>query len=98
MRISDWSSDVCSSDLLADLVAVAHVGNEKTTTYQTTRAEDAADFLWPCIGRNVEILGLHASEQITHATADDVRLEACILQAVQHLERDRKSTRLNSSH
>src|SRR3546814_1456618 len=88
MRISDWSSDVCSSDLihrvdgeiatkrigfqravfvvgqdaaglvalvaggdlaaegrdLADLVAVAHVGNEKTTTYQTTRAEDAADF------------------------------------------------------
>src|SRR3546814_8313203 len=110
MRISDWSSDVCSSDLLQ---AEVDVGRD--------RAANTSDRL-PCelgvriIDERRAVLGqlilgfLDASD--TGATAD-IAVPAVIVaevkQGVEHEAQDagiavggfigdRKSTRLNSSH
>src|SRR3546814_5854837 len=111
MRISDWSSDVCSSDLLGQL-RLADAGGAKE--------EEAAE-------RPVRVLqaragtadggghGLHGIGLADHALADFLlHLEQLLALALQHLVdwnagparddrgdvlgRDRKSTRLNSSH
>src|SRR3546814_2138540 len=106
MRISDWSSDVCSSDLLK---RAGHDlrGRGRTTVDQN----DHREALQYVAGRRVEALGVLFSAS---AGRDDLALiEECIGHAdrlveepsgivaqVQHEaeQRDRKSTRLNSSH
>src|SRR3546814_3913911 len=52
MRISDWSSDVCSSDLSRDgrLAAILHDGYQETSTYEefSEALLDASRFLHSC--------------------------------------------------
>src|SRR3546814_4051134 len=90
MRISDWSSDVCSSDL-QDLGALhlLHPGLERRALRQTV-ADRTAEFV-------VEVVGEQRPEGRRVALGERVD---------DHAERglgtlqegDRKSTRLNSSH
>src|SRR3546814_2671151 len=99
MRISDWSSDVCSSDLEPDgggdarLVAgEAAEGDQRLSVGRRVRLvvdEDA---------RHLE------GQRIAEATADQVQHEvegrrgAAAGEAAAVDDEDRKSTRLNSSH
>src|SRR3546814_3195063 len=98
MRISDWSSDVCSSDLL-----VATWLSEDMQDYQAVRYEAPTFIL---IGN--ESQGLPEA----YAAAADIRVKmpmmgkadslnaavAGAVMAYEVLNQDRKSTRLNSSH
>src|SRR3546814_7572737 len=110
MRISDWSSDVCSSDLAgkggiesveaAEMVDRAHFGQR-------------ADF----IAAALQILLLGIAEHIVGKLVGRIELAAIDLRQQRQIElnigplceelrigqiiaqpRDRKSTRLNSSH
>src|SRR3546814_7680675 len=102
MRISDWSSDVCSSDLLeAQLGAIWHadlddmlriadiVSINAPHTEQTQHLIDA---------RRLALLGSHA--YLINTARGEIIDEAALIEALEHgrLAGDRKSTRLNSSH
>src|SRR3546814_4509409 len=99
MRISDWSSDVCSSDLQADDgdgVELHAQENEFRVLHGARRREDRVE--------------LHRAEH--HEDAEDAERETEVADAIndEGLDRrrircgavvpeaDRKSTRLNSSH
>src|SRR3546814_4862308 len=99
MRISDWSSDVCSSDLVqicAELehlklliVEIEEVGVHPQRVVQPLgfRAQVEA----------VQLFGLHEEgglDGILSLAGEGARLVAAIIAQVE----DRKSTRLNSSH
>src|SRR3546814_10458083 len=101
MRISDWSSDVCSSDLAADggRAAIApyrccidHVLQRipLEATEQPQAGDDALD-----LARRLAV------RAAGHAVDIGAAIQADLLEnkAVQvHDMEDRKSTRLNSSH
>src|SRR3546814_3707271 len=109
MRISDWSSDVCSSDLV--LVGVEHVGIVVALSAQRC-------FLGGVFGLlaqqrvtirlgDLVIIGMDFAERqesVAVATVIDERrlerrLDACHLGEIDiAFELDRKSTRLNYSH
>src|SRR3546814_7258066 len=101
MRISDWSSDVCSSDLSAE------VGGGQTLAMRiwidpvklAARGLSASDLAAALRANNVQsapgqIKGKNTAINITAATdlrgIDDFRTMV--------VKRDRKRTRLNSSH
>src|SRR3546814_6062995 len=97
MRISDWSSDVCSSDLEAGLLAAA--GKHELAEQWVADWQGATDgrlhLELTRTGRDGEdefnAFALHASGRrgVPVVASNDVRF----------LDReDRKSTRLNSSH
>src|SRR3546814_6080959 len=94
MRISDWSSDVCSSDL------------GRLVPGRQRRAADLGEHHQPDRGvGGVEILVLGKRlEQSVAELAERILIEAAeqaVLGFLRHflrIERDRKSTRLNSSH
>src|SRR3546814_6339211 len=98
MRISDWSSDVCSSDLLFD-----------GTAYNATRAGIATRITGVAngtiaAGSSDAVTGdqLNTTNQnITQNAADISALDGRVTTnegAITGLQGDRKSTRLNSSH
>src|SRR3546814_5310844 len=107
MRISDWSSDVCSSDLRRNAGAADH--------FLERREEILAQFAFGK-RRGADIgaaLGLAVPGQVLERREDVPRLEhARAPRPLQSLDRgdahladeigvfaeDRKSTRLNSSH
>src|SRR3546814_8882801 len=100
MRISDWSSDVCSSDLLGIGIHFgrgneADVGIVDERTLAIADGSDAVADAAP-MRRRAEMqlcLAQLRREDDTAVGADPV------VAAVQRLEIvDRKSTRLNSSH
>src|SRR3546814_1274135 len=103
MRISDWSSDVCSSDLLALRERLIGV-----PCYRLVHAE--ADGLpGVIIDRFGDALTLQVNtagmELLTPPLIDALNAvvapKTIVLRndgAVRRLEQDRKSTRLNSSH
>src|SRR3546814_2420832 len=101
MRISDWSSDVCSSDLVGaregeggvDLVAVQAL----LLRQRRVRPADVQSFR-----RHLEVLGQHDlrargievdARGGFHRLADGLEADPAARVAA-----DRKSTRLNSSH
>src|SRR3546814_8591508 len=73
MRISDWSSDVCSSDL-----AVIGAGPAALRPHEI-----------------IDALALHEERPLDIAGRRDLLVRLAIR---ERLDRDRKSTRLNSSH
>src|SRR3546814_10170601 len=105
MRISDWSSDVCSSDLQKHLALTGHIYNsayiviseafyQSLSDEQRTAIEEAAKEAGDCqfdyiAQRDEELLGL-LEEAGMEVTRPD---PAAFREAT-----DRKSTRLNSSH
>src|SRR3546814_1168169 len=105
MRISDWSSDVCSSDLqveamtLADRIVVLNQGRiEQVGTPQHLYDRPATRFVAGFIG--TPRMNLIAAT-VRAAGPDRSRLDlagGAILDGPPLAGIDRKSTRLNSSH
>src|SRR3546814_9539278 len=98
MRISDWSSDVCSSDLVApDRPHLGHAQQHShaARTVQRSRRGDAREDPPPYPDR------LRMSDAAVLAAPEDEarwqRLHPATL-ALAVVALDRKSTRLNSSH
>src|SRR3546814_9338839 len=99
MRISDWSSDVCSSDLGGDRTTI----QARKTPYFRLPVTDLGYVGQPhitALNRNGEVAdGVHAfaGTKNTNILLDhaDTGAAARIVAAEC---RDRKSTRLNSSH
>src|SRR3546814_4744993 len=88
MRISDWSSDVCSSDLLTD------VGLPGLNDRQLA---DIARESHP--GLKVLFMTGYAENVVDGSEFQGVGLEVILKPfSLDDLMRDRKSTRLNSSH
>src|SRR3546814_8259846 len=115
MRISDWSSDVCSSDLAsqaADFLtelqekAASRLGDASISSEekeQNFRQLFNESFDVPTIGRFV--IGRYwrrasdADKQAFLKVFEDAMVQRFLpLMAENSSERDRKSTRLNSSH
>src|SRR3546814_2194060 len=100
MRISDWSSDVCSSDLIsghdpaggagihADLEAVAAQGAHALTVITALTVQDSGN-----VYRVEPVAAPLLVEQLQRLCADSQ-----IAVVKLGLLGDRKSTRLNSSH
>src|SRR3546814_1408989 len=95
MRISDWSSDVCSSDLLGGDLGTAHDGGQRTLRLLQRRAEMLQLRLHePPGGRRQQtrdafgrgMRAVRRREGIVHVDIAERR----------KLLGDRKSTRLNS--
>src|SRR3546814_7905493 len=107
MRISDWSSDVCSSDLREDLYFRLNVVNIQLPPLRA-RPQDIPILAQHFAAKYSEANGLSATLQITpqalevlraHHWRGNVReLENTMHRAVLLAQEDRKSTRLNSSH
>src|SRR3546814_6095341 len=102
MRISDWSSDVCSSDLkiMIAVVAICAVGFGAVTGLVTWFAVDAAQRNADTIAREQ---AARYSETVRAELDKSMDIARTLAQSFQGLKdfgvaRDRKSTRLNSSH
>src|SRR3546814_5518281 len=99
MRISDWSSDVCSSDLFglrrAFLMAIViFVGG-------TTACALAPAMPWLLAARTVQGLGGGLLLGLSYSAVRmvfDARLWSRAMVLVSSMWGDRKSTRLHSSH
>src|SRR3546814_9252877 len=105
MRISDWSSDVCSSDLFLRLAEHLNTTNTAMMSLlQRVSAHGAAVFGDP--GRADEAslrllwsLTYREAQTMTYADAfAAIAVCLAVATAMVPLMRDRKSTRLNSSH
>src|SRR3546814_4312359 len=106
MRISDWSSDVCSSDLVLAVVQIFVIGEVGVLVVQFAvdrpgRAEELAD----ADGAERSIVGhaLGVLEVVADAAGDVPAVVELLRIGGLHAaaageQRDRKSTRLNSSH
>src|SRR3546814_7309619 len=107
MRISDWSSDVCSSDLSsavhsyltiagsADLVVAAYDAEGAIDIEGTKLAKRILDNL---VTTNDYTVG-YSDKPTLPAIADELRYMTLLRGMVAaELVLDRKSTRLNSSH
>src|SRR3546814_2322104 len=113
MRISDWSSDVCSSDLLdADTfsavpeISIDYALMEKSSNVAVIPCEIG----WSDIGSWTALSGLGVADEDGNCVQGDALLDDvhdCFIQSserlvgavgVDNLIIDRKSQRLNSSH
>src|SRR3546814_3225485 len=101
MRISDWSSDVCSSDLVQITVAET-VGLEGRVSYY-----DGVGALKDMVQNHMlQLLAIIAMEPPSSVSSTAVRDEKVkLLRSLRKMSaedvkahRDRKSTRLNYSH
>src|SRR3546814_9933601 len=101
MRISDWSADVCSSDLQAvpdeiDRVHAARTGREVHDRVAAGGVTEDEAVVAVAADQDV-VTASAVDDVVTLAAVEDVR--AGIAQdGVDPLTADRKSTRLNSSH
>src|SRR3546814_7688351 len=101
MRISDWSSDVCSSDLASRMTSQGSpmtAYEELSRTFTRLRAlQEAAGVLQWDMSAMMPSGGAEArTEQL--ATLSVVCHEILADPSLAELFDDRKSTRLNSSH
>src|SRR3546814_1428098 len=99
MRISDWSSDVCSSDLMVpteDVIEVrrgAKVSSERKffPGYVLVKME-MTDHSWHLVKNTPKVTGfLGGGKPVPISEPEAMRM-------LQQLQEDRKSPRLNSSH
>src|SRR3546814_8280085 len=101
MRISDWSSDVCSSDLSMFDVVNAETGEvafplgQKVSPRAAKKAQ--TDGLKELLIPTEEIFGRYSAYDLINETTGEIYIEAGDELSAENLE-DRKSTRLNSSH
>src|SRR3546814_6088967 len=107
MRISDWSSDVGSSDLLPAWLFLGPEGDAhplaKALAADTLAAGGEVIDTTPAILSKLSgkdnpqtVVGIYAEPEMTLADLD--RDAAPIWLVAERLREDRKSTRLNSSH
>src|SRR3546814_7634636 len=113
MRISDWSSDVCSSDLGIGIRSALegrgpgdeHVGARGDRQWCGAAVDAAVDFqpdvaarLVDHLAHRLDLAKLAGDEALAAETGIDAHDEDKIELFDQIVEQDRKSTRLNSSH
>src|SRR3546814_4228496 len=111
MRISDWSSDVCSSDLKTTAVnAAGDAFGKPEITYDTNMntLSSAVDKVEQALaaGRDVRIAYVYRDpvEALTGGAIPRAERQAVkfgsgrTVPLAEHAKTDRKSTRLNSSH
>src|SRR3546814_5191791 len=107
MRISDWSSDVCSSDLVDDREALrTDVESLKQTIVEVAGDDRERTVLiradartpWQAVITAYDALGQLGFRRIANATAPEQKPAAAEPGGWAAPNRDRKSTRLNSSH
>src|SRR3546814_7771805 len=98
MRISDWSSDVCSSDLVAafHVEAVAQALCHRRADEGVDVAAEPADLLHEA--RGDELLAFRGHEEDGLDAGVEAGVHRRHLELVLEVRQDRKSTRLNSSH
>src|SRR3546814_952758 len=102
MRISDWSSDVCSSDLFdagpEDVVEAETVSGDANVAAIEDAPQDEPDNA-PAAEDRAEGEPLAAAAETTAEAPDPAVPEPAVPDpAVPEPAVDRKSTRLNSSH
>ena len=71
---------------LDDLPAHAHMREPEPPSDEATASKQAADGVRGRAGRDVEVLGLEAQQQIANASADEKSLMAGVGQRVQYFE------------
>src|SRR3546814_1681769 len=109
MRISDWSSDVCSSDLHAADRVNLHQQDVSSINSRYANASVAIGVSKQASVRHAEMLGFGPDSTLsvlrTSTTPDGVRntryqqqFRGVPVYGEHVVVRDRKSTRLNSSH
>src|SRR3546814_2139829 len=102
MRISDWSSDVCSSDLLRVLhieMDLRHRGDQCELREIGRRFGLAG--IDPCVHNRISFTGLYRWKRGLRLVVAFIDLLVLVLRFPargRRRELDRKSTRLNSSH
>src|SRR3546814_1282882 len=114
MRISDWSSDVCSSDLMANRKKPGTPGKDSEVGY--CRPPKAGQFkkgqsgnpagkrpgtkhLGALLDRELDMtIAVTEGGKIIRISKRELMVKAVVNTAVKGDLRDRKSTRLNSSH
>src|SRR3546814_10779461 len=97
MRISDWSSDVCSSDLLADETNIPVLCYGLRTDFAADLFPGSAALL----GLADALVGLKAVCECGRKATMNLRVDErgrAVVEGAQTEIGDRKSTRLNSSH
>src|SRR3546814_9849537 len=106
MRISDWSSDVCSSDLLVPAGARVD-GPERIRRFLDSpesrrRFEQEARVLHKLLECDAGLYVVDVRDPVLGKHKDELAiLASCghpLLPVLNFIRRDRKSTRLNSSH
>src|SRR3546814_7609070 len=97
MRISDWSSDVCSSDLHLGLggVNIGHFEADVVLSARRVLLEELHDRR--VLAQRLDQLDL-AVGRIDEAHTHALRRQVERLVDLRRAKQDRKSTRLNSSH
>src|SRR3546814_3879351 len=106
MRISDWSSDVCSSDLLVDdgggTLMLARIAREAWGAHLTPAGPRAFLFFRDASGAVSEVVegdATYARENAALPADPPTGYRPLVGRYAAHGEEgDRKSTRLNSSH
>src|SRR3546814_7861506 len=104
MRISDWSSDVCSSDLLDERRVLAILvftdGEIQNRAVEMPRPLSASELEWIAnyLNQNYAGLGLAEIRERLVGELDGERREVDRRMAATVALADRKSTRLKSSH
>src|SRR3546814_6653326 len=112
MRISDWSSDVCSSDLaeihrpihfIHDEERVIYCAREAYVTFTSGRIGEPQKTLSDSTGyRRFQagdfVVRFDVKARYRRARADAKVAALCDARTFNRLRIDRKSTRLNSSH
>src|SRR3546814_7036635 len=107
MRISDWSSDVCSSDLIDADKLTAAIGSdgksiplEAAYEHSLQYAPSIADNTRASLSNGLAALAHSEYGQLVLASLPGLSSDSArkIGEAYETLGEDRKSTRLNSSH
>src|SRR3546814_2974943 len=102
MRISDWSSDVCSSDLLDNGTGAVTVANDDYSRARMLLASQDLPKSAPGGYAILDNLPMGVSRAVEGERLRQAR-ESEMAQSIEEIDavaeaRDRKSTRLNSSH
>src|SRR3546814_3996568 len=100
MRISDWSSDVCSSDLPSTSPKMAKFSDNPISSPARTRTVKASAFSIRFPDRHFHTATVHHSSAIKsrHYRPEWLSRRKQGSPSARKKLRDRKSTRLNSSH
>src|SRR3546814_2037133 len=96
MRISDWSSDVCSSDLVVAL-AIHAMSFGLQNIFLLDRQFIVLIHMPNCRTGAEQSTGSRCEKMLLHLCLPQTAL-AAITETLRIFIRDRKSTRLNSSH
>src|SRR3546814_4119073 len=103
MRISDWSSDVCSSDLRAQVqTSEAAVAEYRAQNGLFEASADSSVTQEELAGLNTQLAGARAQQAEAEARLSTARAQLAQggtgEELGEALDSDRKSTRLNASH